>query len=174
VSDLAPRIREAALLEGDFVLSSGERSRFYVDKYLFSTEPDLLRDVAGALAERIPEGVDRLAGVELGAVPLVVAASLDTGLPYVIVRKSAKDYGSSAGENIEGRLNGGETVVLVEDVVTTGTQAVRAAGHLREAGVEVAAIVAVLDRREEDGQALGGFPFRALLRMEELRVVKRD
>jgi orotate phosphoribosyltransferase len=107
-------------------------------------------------------------------VPLVVAASLDTGLPYVIVRKSAKDYGSSAGENIEGRLNGGETVVLVEDVVTTGTQAVRAAGHLREAGVEVAAIVAVLDRREEDGQALGGFPFRALLRMEELRVVKRD
>ena len=174
MSDLAPRIREAALLKGDFVLSSGERSRFYVDKYLFSTEPDLLRDVAGALAEHIPEGVDRLAGVELGAVPLVVAASLATGLPYVIVRKSAKDYGSSAGENIEGKLNAGETVVLVEDVVTTGTQAVRAAGHLREAGVEVAAIVAVLDRREEDGHELGGFPLRALLRMEDLRVVNTD
>jgi orotate phosphoribosyltransferase len=174
VSDLAPRIREAALLEGDFVLSSGERSRFYVDKYLFSTEPDLLRDVADALAEHIPEGVDRLAGVELGAVPLVVAASLAAGLPYVIVRKSAKDHGSSAGENIEGKLNVGETVILIEDVVTTGTQAVRAAGHLREAGVEVASIVAVLDRREEDGQELGGFPFRALVRMEDLRVVKTD
>jgi orotate phosphoribosyltransferase len=174
VPELAPRIREAALLEGDFVLSSGERSRFYVDKYLFSTEPDLLRDVAGALAEQVPDGVERLAGVELGAVPLVVAASLATGLPYVIVRKAAKDHGSSAGETIEGNLNGGETVVLIEDVVTTGTQAVRAAGRLREAGVEVAAIVAVLDRRDEAGRDLGGFSFRALLRMDDLRVVKRD
>jgi orotate phosphoribosyltransferase len=174
VPELAPRIREAALLEGDFVLSSGERSRFYVDKYLFSTEPDLLRDVAGALAEQVPDGVERLAGVELGAVPLVVAASLATGLPYVIVRKAAKDHGSSAGETIEGNLNGGETVVLIEDVVTTGTQAVRAAGRLREAGVEVAAIVAVLDRRDEAGRDLGGFPFRALLKMDDLRVVKRD
>ena len=90
VPDLAPRIRNAALLEGDFVLSSGERSSFYVDKYLFSTEPDLLRDVADALAAEIPGGVERLAGVELGAVPLVVATALATGLPYVIVRKSCQ------------------------------------------------------------------------------------
>ena len=172
--DLTSRIREAALLEGDFVLSSGERSNFYVDKYLFSTEPDLLRDVAAALSERLPEGIERLAGVELGAVPLVVATALVSGLPYVIVRKSAKEHGSSAGENIEGNLSRGETVVLVEDVVTTGTQAVRAAGHLRVAGVEVASIVAVLDRREEDGDEIGGFPFRALLKMDELRVVKTD
>jgi orotate phosphoribosyltransferase len=174
VPDLASRIREAALLEGDFVLSSGERSSFYVDKYLFSTEPGLLRDVSDALAEQVPEGVERLAGVELGAVPLVVATSLATGLPYVIVRKNAKEHGSSAGENIEGHLNRGETVALVEDVVTTGTQAVRAAGHLREAGVEVASIIAVLDRRERDGDQIGGFPFRALLKMDELRVVKTD
>jgi len=174
VSDLAPRISEAALLEGDFVLSSGERSSFYVDKYLFSTEPDLLRDVAGALAEQIPDGVERLAGVELGAVPLVVATALATGLPYVIVRKSVKEHGSSAGQSIEGKLNEDETVVLIEDVVTTGTQAVRAAERLREAGVEVACIVAVLDRRDESGGEIGGFPLRALLRMEELRVVKRD
>jgi orotate phosphoribosyltransferase len=174
VSDLALRIREAALLEGDFVLSSGERSSFYIDKYLFSTEPDLLRDVAGALAEQIPEGVDRLAGVELGAVPLVVATALVTGLPYVIVRKAAKEHGSSAGSSIEGNLNRGETVVLIEDVVTTGTQAVRAAGPLLEAGVEVAAIVAVLDRGEENREELEGFSFRALLRMEDLRVVKTN
>jgi orotate phosphoribosyltransferase len=68
-ADLAPRIRGAALLEGDFVLSSGERSSFYVDKYLFSTDPALLRDVADALAAELPEGVERLAGVELGASP---------------------------------------------------------------------------------------------------------
>ncbi len=172
VSDLAPRIREAALLEGDFVLSSGERSSFYVDKYLFSTEPDLLRDVADALAERIPEGVERLAGVELGAVPLVVATALATGLPYVIVRKAAKEHGSSAGRNIEGNLYAGERVALIEDVITTGTQAVRAARHLREAGVEVVSIVAVLDRRDKNGEEIGGFPFSALLKMADLRVVK--
>jgi orotate phosphoribosyltransferase len=172
--DLAPRIRDAALLEGDFLLSSGERSSFYVDKYLFSTEPDLLRDVADALAEQIPDGVGRLAGVELGAVPLVVATALATGLPYVIVRKTAKEHGGSAGRNVEGRLEAGERVALLEDVVTTGTQVVRAAGNLREAGVEVATIVAVLDRREEGGGEIGGFPFRALLKMEDLRVVKRD
>ena len=172
VSDLAPRIRDAALLEGDFVLSSGERSSFYVDKYLFSTEPNLLRDVAGALAAEIPGGVERLAGVELGAVPLVVATALATGLPYVIVRKSAKDHGSSVGRSIEGNLYQGERVALVEDVVTTGTQALRAARNLEASGVEVVTIVAVLDRREEDGGKLGGFPFRSLLRMDDLRVVK--
>src|SRR5215211_2045397 len=174
VSDLAPRIRDAALLEGDFVLSSGERSSFYVDKYLFSTEPNLLGDVADALATQIPEGVERLAGVELGAVPLVVATALATGLPYVIVRKSAKEHGSSAGRNIEGNLYRGERVGLLEDVVTTGTQAVRAARNLEEAGVEVVTIVAVLDRREQNGGELGGFPFRSLLRMDDLRVVKRN
>lgn len=173
-SDLASRIREAALLEGDFVLSSGKRSSFYVDKYLFSTEPELLRDVAAALVERLPEGVERLAGVELGAVPLVVAASLGTGLPYVIVRKAAKEYGASAGESIEGDLKSGEKVALIEDVVTTGTQAVAAAGRLEEAGAEVAKIVAVLDRREARGESLDRFPFAALLKMEELRVAKED
>jgi orotate phosphoribosyltransferase len=174
VPDLAPRIRDAALLEGDFVLSSGERSNVYVDKYLFSTEPDLLRDVADALAAQIPEGVERLAGVELGAVPLVVATALATGLPYVIVRKAAKEYGSSAGQSIEGNLEQGERVALIEDVVTTGTQAVKAARNLVGAGVEVVTIVAVLDRREANGGELGGFPFRALLRMDDLRVVKRN
>jgi len=173
-ANLAARIREAALLEGDFVLSSGERSSFYVDKYLFSTDPALLRDVADALAAKLPEGVERLAGVELGAVPLVVGAALATGLPYVIVRKSAKEYGSSAGRGIEGILERGERVALIEDVVTTGTQALRAADNLVEAGVEVAAIVAVLDRREEPTGQLGGFPFRVLLRIEDLRVGKED
>lgn len=172
--DLAPRIREAALLEGDFVLSSGERSNVYVDKYLFSTEPSLLRDVADALASQIPDDVERLAGVELGAVPLVVATALATGLPYVIVRKSAKEYGASAGKAIEGNFEEGEKLALIEDVVTTGTQAVRAARNLDEAGVDVVTIVAVLDRREEYEGELGGFPFRALLRMDDLRVVKRD
>lgn len=174
VPDLASRVREAALLEGDFVLSSGKRSPFYVDKYLFSTEPDLLRDVAEALSETLPEGIDRLAGVELGAVPLVVATALRTGLPYVIVRKAAKEYGGSAGRAVEGVIEDGEKVVLLEDVVSTGTQAVRAARELVGLGVNVVRVVAVLDRRDEPGGKLEEFPFASLLKMHELGVGKRD
>jgi orotate phosphoribosyltransferase len=170
--DLASRIREAALLEGDFVLSSGQRSSFYVDKYLFSTEPDLLRDLAAALSREFPDDVERLAGVELGAVPLVVATALVTGLPYVIVRKSTKGYGTERG--IEGNLERGERVALIEDVVTTGTQAVQAARSLVEAGVEVVTIVAVLDRRGSSAEHLEEFSFTALLRMEDLRVSRKD
>lgn len=167
---LAARIREAALLEGDFVLSSGRRSSLYVDKYLFSTDPGLLRDIAAGLEELLPSDVQRLAGVELGAVPLVVAVALQTGMPYVIVRKEAKEHGTARG--IEGRLGEGERVALVEDVTTTGTQAVRAARRLVEAGAEVAGVVAVLDRREKREGDLQGFPFRALFRMEDLRAAK--
>ena len=169
VPDLASRVREAALLEGDFVLSSGKRSSFYVDKYLFSTEPGLLRELATELSRLLPDNVDRLAGVELGAVPLATAVSLVSGLPYVIVRKVPKEYGGSAGESIEGKLGGGERVVLIEDVITTGAQALVAAGRLSEARVEVVKIVAVLDRREDRSGSLDSFPFEALFGIDELR-----
>ena len=172
--DLAARVRKAALLEGDFVLSSGKRSSFYVDKYLFSTEPALLRDVTQALSEALPPDVDRLAGVELGAVPLVVATALRTGLPYVIVRKVAKEYGGSAGRAVEGVIEGGERVVLLEDVVSTGTQAVRAARELAGLGVDVVKVVAVLDRRDEPSEKLEEFAFESLLRIADLGVGKRD
>ncbi len=172
--DLAGRVREAALLEGDFLLSSGKRSSFYVDKYLFSTEPALLRDVAQALSETLPPDVDLLAGVELGAVPLVVATALRTGLPYVIVRKAAKEYGGSAGRSVEGVIEGGERVVLLEDVVSTGTQAVRAARELAGLGVDVVKVVAVLDRRDEPSEKLEEFAFDSLLRIADLGVGKRD
>ena len=166
---LASRVREAALLEGDFVLSSGKRSRFYVDKYLFSTEPGLLRELAREISDRLPPGTERLAGVELGAVPLVVAASLQSGLSYGIVRKGVKEYGTS--NNIEGRpLEAGEKVVLIEDVVTTGTQVLRATAMLEQAGAEVLGILAVLDRRDETIANLDGYPFGALLRLEDLGV----
>lgn len=170
--DLASRIRDAALLEGDFVLSSGERSSFYVDKYLFSTEPDLLRDIASGLAEMLPPDVDRLGGVELGAVPLVVALSLSTGLPYVISRKSTKEYGT--GRGIEGAFSAGERVALIEDVVTTGTQSVAAARRLGEAGLKVEKILAVLDRRERPTDDLEEFSFGTLIRMGDLRVGSND
>lgn len=167
--DIASRVREAALLEGDFLLSSGKKSRFYVDKYLFSTEPDLLRDLAREISSRLPDGTQRLAGVELGAVPLVAATALHNGISYGIVRKSAKGYGTD--NRIEGHpIEAGEKVALVEDVVTTGTQVLTAAAALEEAGAEVVGIVAVLDRRDEGSDVLGGYPFETVLRMEDLGV----
>ena len=96
--ELARGLREAAYLEGDFVLRSGRRSKYYLDKYRFETRPDLLRALGAALASAVREHepeADRLAGPELGAVALAAAASLETGLPFLIVRKEAKDYGTA-------------------------------------------------------------------------------
>jgi orotate phosphoribosyltransferase len=165
---LAKAVRDAAYLEGDFVLSSGARSRYYLDKYLFETRPEILRPLAQALAELVPPGTDRLVGTELGAVALATALSLETGLPFVIARKGTKDY--STAKAIEGILQPGDRVAVVEDVITTGAQAIRAARLAREAGAEVLAIVAVVDR-EEGGVAKiqeAGFALRSLFGKQDL------
>jgi orotate phosphoribosyltransferase len=146
---LAAALREHAYLEGDFVLRSGRRSRYYLDKYRFETRPDLLRPLAGLIAGAVREcepGADRLAGPELGAVSLAAAASLETGLPFLIVRKGSKGYGTD--KRIEGVFEDGECVCLVEDVVTSGGAAVAAVEALREAGLRVRYCVCVVDREE--------------------------
>jgi orotate phosphoribosyltransferase len=141
----------AGVLRGDFLLRSGARSSYYIDKYLFTTQPALLRRIAAALATRMPPGVQRLAGPVLGAVPLVTALSLETGVPMVIVRTDApKEYGTS--KQIEGTLVAGERVLLVEDVVTTGGAALTAVEVLRAAGAEVVGALVLVDR-EQGGHA---------------------
>jgi orotate phosphoribosyltransferase len=152
---LAQRIRAAAFLEGDFVLRSGRRSRYYVDKYRFETDPALLRDIGRALADAIhthePDAV-RIAGPEVGAIALAAAASLETGLPFVIVRKAAKEYGTS--KRIEGGFAAGERVVVVEDVVTSGGAALASVEALREAGLTCETVVCVVDRGEGGAEAM--------------------
>ena len=141
---LRAEILAAAVLHGDFVLHSGQHSSYYVDKYRFQVRPALLRRVAAQMAEHIPQGTQRLAGVELGAVPLVTATSLHTGIPFVIVRKGAKDYATA--KLIEGEPLDGAVVTLLEDVLTTGKAALDAAAKIVEAGGQLARIVAVFDR----------------------------
>jgi orotate phosphoribosyltransferase len=171
---LAAAIREAALLEGDFVLRSGRRSHYYLDKYRLGTRPDLLRALGAALAaaayEHDPAAV-RLAAPELGAVPLAAAASLAAGLPFVIVRREAKAYGTA--NRIEGAFEPGERVCLVEDVVTSGGAALEAVAALRDAGLAVEAAVCVLDREEGGREALAadGVSLRALYLASDLLVV---
>jgi orotate phosphoribosyltransferase len=176
VEDLGRRLLEASYLEGDFVLRSGRRSRFYLDKYLFETQPDLLRDIARGLAEKLPayRPFDLLAGPELGAVALVTAVALETGTPFAIVRKGEKGYGTKKA--MEGRAEAGQRVVMVEDVVTSGGAALQAAERLREAGLEVAALLCVVDR-EEGGRAAieeGGLTFDPLFTATSLGIKKAE
>jgi orotate phosphoribosyltransferase len=150
--ELKRALRDHALLEGDFVLRSGRRSRYYLDKYRFETQPQLLAALGEALAEVVeqedPQAV-RLAGPELGAIALATATSLASGLPFLVVRKAPKAYGT--GNRIEGIYEPGERVCLIEDVVTSGGAAVAAVDALREAGLECRTAVCVVDR--EDGGA---------------------
>ena len=169
---LAAAIAAAAYLEGDFVLRSGRRSRYYLDKYRFETRPDLLGPIGDAIAAAVSEhapDATRLAGPELGAVALSAAASLAGGLPFLIVRGAAKAYGT--GNRLEGVFEPGELVCLVEDVVTSGGAAVEAVDALREAGLEVRNAVCVVDREEGgiDALARAGVRLEPLYRASELR-----
>src|SRR5687767_15093063 len=106
---LAKRIAEVSLLRGEFTLRSGRKSNYYLDKYRFETQPDVLTALGKMFAERVRPNVDRIAGAELGAVPLAAAASMASGKPCVFVRNQKKDYGTS--KLVEGVLNAGETVL---------------------------------------------------------------
>ncbi|MFJ4651905.1 orotate phosphoribosyltransferase [Nocardia sp. NPDC088792] len=156
--ELAQDIVSAAHLTGDFVLSSGGRSSYYFDKYLFETKPTILRRLASALAERIPASVDRLAGPELGAVALVTAVSLETGLPFVIVRKASKGYGTS--RFIEGELHRGERVLIIEDIISTGSEALKAAAQVERAGGDITGILAVIDRGHGGAENISAAGYR--------------
>jgi orotate phosphoribosyltransferase len=163
--ELARAIREHAYLEGDFVLRSGRRSRYYLDKYRFEPRPELLRPLAERRAARVREAAPeamRLAGPELGAVVLTAAAALESGLPFLIVRKEAKGYGTD--RLLEGEYSAGEEVCLVEDVVTSGGAAVQAVDALRAAGLECRHAVCVVDREEGGVDALA----RAAVRLHPI------
>jgi len=143
--ELVAALRAAdAVKFGEFELSHGGTSDYYVDKYLFETDPRCLRLIASAFADHV--GGETLAGVALGAVPLVAVTSAETDTPYVIVRKEAKEYGT--GNRIEGRLPDGERVVVLEDIATTGRSALEAVEALRDAGTTVERVLVVVDREE--------------------------
>jgi orotate phosphoribosyltransferase len=168
---LAAALVEHAYLEGDFLLRSGKRSRYYLDKYRFETRPELLRPIgeriAAAVREHTPDAT-RLAAPELGAVALAAAASLESGLPFLIVRKEAKEYGTA--NRLEGPYEEGECVCLVEDVVTSGGALLDSVAALRDVGLVVHTAVCVVDREEGGADALArhAVRLRPLFRAAEL------
>jgi len=160
----------ASYLKGDFVLRSGKRSNRYFDKFLFETDPELLRRLGRQLAGLVPPETQRLAAPELGAVLLGGAVSMETGLPLLLVRKEPKGYGTS--KQIEGRFEPGDRVTVIEDVVTTGGDSLRSAQALRDAGAEVIQLVVVLDRGEggEESIRSAGIPYSPLFRITDLEL----
>lgn len=175
-AELARLLVERALLEGDFVLRSGKRSSWYLDKYRFETDPEVLRALGRRLAEAVqvfePDAV-RLAGPALGAVALAASASMASGLPFIIVRGEAKEYGTA--KRIEGPFEPGELVCLLEDVVTTGGALAEAVSALREAGLVVRNAVCVVDREEGGSDALArlGVRLRALFGATDLLELRK-
>jgi len=168
IQPVADLVRECSVLFGEFTLRSGKKSSYYIDKYLFETNPEILESIADLIVKMLPEDTKLLAGVELGAVPLVTAVSLKSKLPFIIVRKDVKDYGTS--KIFEGKAVEGDHLVMVEDIITTGGAAIKAGNNLREAGIHVDKIIGVVDR-EEGGVAnieKEGFVIETLLNKSNL------
>ena len=134
---------------GEFVLASGKKSNMFVNIKRASTDPGVLREIGKAMAPHV--GDCKIAGMALGAVPIAVAVSLETGRPFVMVRKEPKDHGTK--ELIEGEVRPGEKFVVVEDVATTGGSAMRVVNALRAKGANVVKAIVVVDR-EEGARAL--------------------
>jgi len=147
---LAKRIYDTAHITGEFTLRSGAKSNEYFDKYLFEAAPDLLKHIAIAMVKLVPPGVDALAGLEMGGIPIATMLSQLTGLPVLFVRKKAKDYGTC--KIAEGGVVKGRKLLIVEDVVTSGGAILDAAKALRAEGAELAQVVCVIDR-ESGGPA---------------------
>lgn len=167
---LAQRIRQAAYLEGDFTLRSGRKSKYYLDKYLFETRPDILRALGELFAAKVDADTTLIAGAELGGVALAAAASLASGRPFVIIRNAKKDYGTA--KPFEGKLTDADHVLLVEDIATTGGQVLEAARLITSLGAKVQRIVAVIDRQEgaRENIEAAGFVFEALFTKADLGI----
>jgi orotate phosphoribosyltransferase len=161
-------LEAGAVRFGEFTLASGAKSDIYIDVKKAWTDPKHLEVLARALADRVGQ-VDRLAGMELGAVPLVVATALRTGHSYVVLRKAAKEHGTR--QAYEGDISPGLRVLLIEDVTTTGGSTLRSVEIVRGAGGVVDRVLVVVDR-ESGATALlasSGVRVEPLVTMSELR-----
>lgn len=168
--ELFERIKAAALLRGEFTLRSGRKSKYYLDKYLFEANPEILRELGVRFAKFVTPQTTRIAGAELGGVALAASASMASGVPFLIVRNAKKDYGTQ--KMYEGRLEKGDRILVVEDIATTGGQVLEAAKTLTAAGATVERIVAVIDRQEGARENIegAGYVFDALMTKADLGI----
>ncbi len=168
--ELIARIKETSYLEGEFTLRSGKKSKYYLDKYLFETCPDILKALGDEFAKHMADDVTLIAGAELGGVALAASTAMATGKNWVIIRNSKKGYGTS--KMVEGVIKEGDVVLLVEDIATTGGQVLEAAKIITEAGARVDRIVCVIDRKQgaEENITSAGYTFDSILTKYDLGI----
>ena len=134
-------------LEGDFTLSSGKKSNYYINMKKAITEPEILSTISKLITDQIKnDDIDKVAGPALGAVPIATAVSQESNLPLLMIRKEKKGYGTS--KLIEGELLEGDDVIVVEDVSTTGGSLLKAIKAIQENGGNVKRAFVVVDRQE--------------------------
>ncbi len=157
---------------GSFTLASGATSDVYIDVKRAWPDPRRLDGLARALAAKV--GVEeRLAGMELGAVPLVVAVALRVGKPFVVLRKAPKEHGTR--QPFEGEIPSGSSVLLIEDVTTTGGSTARSVEIVRAAGGRIDRALVVVDRESGAAEKMRelGVRLEPLLTMSQLRAARR-
>ena len=171
---------QLAYQEGDFVLSSGQRSSYYINGKQVTLHPQGALAMARLLLPLLPEDTQAVAGLTLGADPIVSAVSVvsvyeNKPIPALIIRKEAKGHGTMA--YIEGpNLPQGAKVVVLEDVVTTGQSALKAVERLQTAGYTVDRVISLIDRLQGGGALYesAGLQFEALFTIEDLQKRYRE
>jgi orotate phosphoribosyltransferase len=170
---LRAHLLEHSVKRGDFTLKSGRKSSWFIDSKQTVCRPEAMVLVADAMLSVLPDDVDAIGGLTMGADPVAfitagVAATRGRGLKAFSVRKEAKDHG--AGGRIAGALDPGDRVVITEDTVTRGTSLLEAVQAVRAAGAEVVLALAVVDRGGTAERLLTseGVTFRALLGAPDL------
>jgi len=139
-------IVERALTRGEYMLSGGSRSDYYIDKFRLFSDPHILRRIARLFAPVVAEtSPDLIGGTELGGVIIATAVSQMTGIPMIVVRKTPKQYGAFADEYVEGPFEAGQKVLLLEDVITSGREVLLAKARLEELNLKVT-VHAVISR----------------------------
>ena len=149
---------------GEFKLKSGIMSPVYVDFRVLISHPNVLKTIGEKLAEkaRLLE-FDRIAGLPYAGLPIATAMSFAGNLPMIYPRKEAKDYGTA--KKIEGKFEVGETILVIDDVITDGGAKIEAIGPLKEAGLKVSDVLIILDREQGGAQILAkaGYKLHSLM-----------